>query len=111
MNRVGHSFIASRMKQEDAVFGGEYSNHLYFSEVFGLDDAIFAGLKLLEILSSRGRSLADLVDSVPKYPATNVESVPCPDETKFKVVESLKPKVASLGYRIIDLDGIKAFSG
>ncbi len=110
VNRVGHSFIANRMKQENAVFGGEYSNHLYFSEIFGLDDAIFAGLKLLEILSSKSKSLADLIDSIPKYPATNVESINCPDEIKFKVVESLKPRMESLGYKILDLDGIKAFS-
>jgi len=110
VNRVGHSFIANRMKQENATFGGEYSNHLYFSEIFGLDDAIFAGLKLLEILSSNSKSLADLIDSIPKYPATNVESISCPDEIKFKVVESLKPKVESMGYKVLDLDGIKAFS-
>jgi phosphomannomutase / phosphoglucomutase len=110
VNRVGHSFIANRMKKENAVFGGEYSNHLYFSEIFGLDDAIFAGLKLLEVLSSRGKPLADLIDSIPKYPATNVESINCPDEMKFKVVESMKPKIGSLGYKILELDGIKAFS-
>lgn len=110
VNRVGHSFIMHRMKQERAVFGGEYSNHLYFSEIFGLDDAIFAGLKLLEILSSRGKSLADVIDSIPKYPATNVESIDCPDEIKFKVVESLKTRIESLGYKILDLDGIKAFA-
>jgi phosphomannomutase/phosphoglucomutase len=110
VNRVGHSFIANRMKKENAVFGGEYSNHLYFSEIFGLDDAIFAGLKLLEVLSSKGKPLADLIDSIPKYPATNVESIICPDEIKFKVVESVKPKIGSLGYKILDLDGIKAFS-
>ena len=109
-NRVGHSFIINRMKQENAAFGGEYSNHLYFSEIFGLDDAIFAGLKLLEILSSKGRPLADLIDAIPKYPATNVENINCPDEIKFEVVESLKPKMGSLGYKILDLDGIKAFS-
>jgi phosphomannomutase len=98
------------MKKENAVFGGEYSNHLYFSEIFGLDDAIFAGLKLLEVLSSKGKPLADLIDSIPKYPATNVESISCPDEMKFKVVESMKAKIGSLGYKILELDGIKAFS-
>lgn len=110
VNRVGHSFIASRMRKENAVFGGEYSNHLYFSEIFGLDDAIFAGLKLLEILSSKGKPLADLIDSIPKYPATSVENISCPDEIKFGVVESLRPKIGLLGYKILALDGIKAFS-
>ena len=110
VNRVGHSFILNRMRQESAAFGGEYSNHLYFSEIFGLDDAIFAGLKLLEIISSKGRSLADIIDSIPKYPATNVQSISCPDEIKFQVVESLKPKIESRGYKILDLDGIKAFA-
>lgn len=108
VNRVGHSFIAQRMKKENAVFGGEYSNHLYFSEIFGLDDAIFAGLKLLEILSSTGRTLADMVDEIPRYPATDVESISCPDEIKFQVVAALKPRIESLGYRILDIDGIKA---
>jgi phosphomannomutase / phosphoglucomutase len=110
VNRVGHSFIMNRMRQENAAFGGEYSNHLYFSEIFGLDDAIFAGLKLLEILSSKDRPLADLTDAIPKYPATNVQSISCPDEIKFQVIESLKPKIASRGYRTLDLDGIKAFT-
>jgi phosphomannomutase/phosphoglucomutase len=110
VNRVGHSFIANRMKQENAVFGGEYSNHLYFSDISGLDDAIFAGLKLLEILSSKSKSLAELIDSIPKYPATNVESISCPDDMKFKVVRSLKPKIEASGYKVLDLDGIKAFS-
>ena len=110
VNRVGHSFIASRMKQENAAFGGEYSNHLYFSEISGLDDAIFAGLKLLEILSSKQKSLSELVESIPKYPSTDVESIACPDETKFKIIDSLRKKIAPLGYRILDLDGIKGFS-
>ena len=109
-NRVGHSFILSRMKQEHAVFGGEYSNHLYFSELFGLDDSIFAGLKLLEILSSNKKPLADLVDSIPKYPTTNVESVSCADEAKFEVIRTLKPQMDKLGYKVIDIDGIKALS-
>ncbi|MDA4118199.1 MAG: phosphomannomutase, partial [Thaumarchaeota archaeon] len=75
-----------------------------------MDDAIFAGLKLLEILSSKDKPLADLVDAIPKYPATNVESIGCADEIKFQVVESLKPKIESLGYKTLYLDGIKAFS-
>ena len=110
VNRVGHSFILNRMKQENAAFGGEYSNHLYFSEIFGLDDAIFAGLKLLEILSSKQKSLSELVESIPKYPSTEVESVVCPDEIKFKTIELLKKKIAALGYKVLDLDGIKGFS-
>ena len=110
VNRVGHSFVINRMKQEGAVFGGEYSNHLYFSEIFGLDDAIFAGLKLLEILSSETKPLADLIDAIPKYPSTNVQSIDCPDEIKFQVVESLKPKIEASGCKILELDGMKAFS-
>ncbi len=108
LNRVGHSFIVNRMIQENAIFGGEYSNHLYFSEFFGSDDAIFAGLKLLEIMSADNKTLAELIDSIPKYPATNVESLSCLDLIKFGVVESLKKKISSMGYKIIDLDGVKA---
>lgn len=110
INRVGHSFILNRMIQENALFGGEYSNHLYFSEIFGLDDALFAGLKLLEILSAKGKSLAELTQSIPKYPTTNVESITCSDSLKFEIMDSLKTKIKSQGYKILDLDGVKAFT-
>lgn len=109
VNRVGHAFIINRMIEEKAIFGGEYSNHLYFSEIYGFDDAIFAGLKMAEIITTEDRKLSELVDEVPKY-YSKVEEIACSDEIKFKVIESVKQRVSRDGYNILALDGVKVYS-
>lgn len=109
VNRVGHAFIVNRMIEENAIFGGEYSNHLYFSDVYGFDDAIFAGLKMAEMISQKDRKLSQLVDQVPRY-HSKVEEIPCSDERKFEIVESVKQRVTRDGYRTLDLDGVKIYT-
>lgn len=109
VNRVGHAFIVNRMIEENALFGGEYSNHLYFSDIYGFDDAIFAGLKMVEILSNKDRKLSELVANVPRYPNT-IKEINCSDEKKFEVVENIKKRLQSSGYKILDLDGVKVYT-
>jgi phosphoglucosamine mutase len=109
LTRVGHSFIMNKMLEEDAVFGGEYSNHLYFSEIFGFDDAIFGGLKMAEILASQGKPFSELVDQIKRYPASKVLEIPCADERKFDIVGRIAKRLAGENYKILDIDGVKAF--
>jgi phosphomannomutase len=61
MERVGHAFIKRRMAQEDAVYAGEVTGHYYFRDFFYADSGIVPSLVLLEMLSRRGASLADLL--------------------------------------------------
>jgi phosphomannomutase len=61
-NRTGHTFIKARMRQEDAPFAGESSGHYYFKESFYADNGIVPFLKILEIISSTGKSLGELVN-------------------------------------------------
>ena len=110
INRVGHAFIVNRMIEDKAIFGGEYSNHLYFSDIYGFDDAIFAGLKMSEILSEKSEKLSELVADVPRYPST-VAEIPCSDEKKFEVVRKIRDRLVHGGHRILDLDGVKAYTG
>lgn len=107
LERVGHTFIMDRMIREKALLGGERSSHFYFSEVGGMDDAIFASLKMAEILSRRNVKLSRIVDSLPKYPSIYEVNFNCPDEFKFEVIEMLKSKFSDLGLDFLDLDGIK----
>jgi len=109
VNRVGHAFIVNRMIEENALFGGEYSNHLYFSDIYGFDDAIFAGLKMVEILSNKDRKLSELVANVPRYPNT-IKEINCSDEKKFEVVENIKKRLQSGGHKVLDLDGVKVYT-
>lgn len=107
VERVGRPFMMDRVLEEKAIFGGERSGHFYFPDIYGLDDGTFSSLKMAEILSRTDLSLAELVDKIPKY-FDRMENVPFPDEYKFKVVKSLKTKFADKGFRILDIDGVRA---
>ncbi len=61
MHRVGHAFIKRRMRDEDAVFGGEVSGHFYFRENWFADNGMIPALLMLEYLSLAKRPLTDLL--------------------------------------------------
>jgi phosphomannomutase len=103
---VGTANLKKGMLGERAIFGGESSNHMYFSETFNFDDAVFASLKMAEIISEIG-SLSEKLDSLPNYPYLSEWDFECPDEKKFGVVGSLKEKFKNSGVRFSELDGVK----
>ncbi|MGE3276191.1 MAG: phosphomannomutase/phosphoglucomutase [Vicinamibacterales bacterium] len=61
MNRVGHAFIKRRMREEDAIFGGEVTGHYYFRDNFYADNGFIPALLLLELMSKKGQSLRELL--------------------------------------------------
>ncbi len=61
MNRVGHAFIKRRMREENAVFGGEVTGHYYFRDNFYADNGFIPALLILELMSKKGMSLRDLL--------------------------------------------------
>jgi phosphomannomutase len=61
MNRVGHAFIKRRMREEDAVFGGEVTGHYYFKDNFYADNGFIPALLILELMSRKGQTLAELL--------------------------------------------------
>jgi phosphomannomutase/phosphoglucomutase len=111
MWKTGHSLIKSRMHETGAPLAGEMSGHLFFNEgYFGFDDALFAAGRLLRYVAASGRTLAQLVDSIPAYHSTPETRLACPDERKFAVVEELKREFTGR-YRVIDLDGARVEFG
>ncbi len=107
VERVGHTFIMDKMIEENALLGGEKSSHFYFSECYGVDDAIFASLRMAEILSKGGEKLSEIIDSLPKYPSIYEKNFECPDELKFAVIEKLGSKFKDYGLEFLDIDGVK----
>lgn len=106
MYKTGHSLIKAKMKQEKAPLAGEMSGHIFFGDrYYGYDDAIYAALRLLEILS-RGEKLSQLSSRVPKYYSTPEIRIETTDERKFKIVEDLKTFFKK-SYRVIDIDGVR----
>ena len=107
MWKTGHSVIKDKMKREGAELAGEMSGHVFFANrFFGYDDAVYAGLRFLEILSKTGRRASELLAGLPETFATPEIRIECPDETKFRVTETVKGALAGVG-RVTDIDGVR----
>jgi phosphomannomutase/phosphoglucomutase len=107
MWKAGHSLIKGKMKKEKALLAGEMSGHLFFADrYFGYDDAIYASIRLLEILSSSGQKLSALMADVPVTFTTPEIRVACPDHIKFQVVENAREHFRK-DFDIIDIDGVR----
>jgi len=61
MNRVGHAFFKRRMRETNAIFGGEVTGHYYFRDNFYADNGFIPALLILELMSKKGQSLHDLL--------------------------------------------------
>lgn len=62
VNRVGHAFFKQRMRREDVLFGGEVSGHYYFRDNHNADSGFIPALLILELLSRKGATLAELLE-------------------------------------------------
>jgi phosphomannomutase/phosphoglucomutase len=107
MWKAGHSLLKAKMKETHALLAGEMSGHMFFADrYFGYDDAIYASLRLLEIVAQSGQPLSALLDDLPKSTSTPEIRVDCPDETKFIIAERAKEYFRK-HYDIIDVDGVR----
>ena len=61
INRVGHAFFKKRMREENAIFGGEVTGHYYFRDNFYADNGFIPALLILELMSKKGQTLAELL--------------------------------------------------
>ena len=107
--RVGRAFILNAVRELNAVIGGEKSNHFYFPEIWGFDDAIYATLRMAEIIARSGKKLSQLVEEIPSYPSIPIKTFECPDELKGRVVEQIAEHYRRLGLKVNTIDGVKAY--
>jgi len=115
MWKVGHSLIKARMKETGAALAGEMSGHMFFAHRWlGFDDAIYAGARLLELLSRSSKTLQELASELPVMINTPELRIDCPDDKKFALVAAVTarlradPAVTS----VVDVDGVRAkFAG
>jgi phosphomannomutase/phosphoglucomutase len=107
MYKVGHSLIKTRMKETGAILAGEMSGHIFFADrFFGFDDAVYAGGRLLEILSHGEETLADMLDSLPPSVTTPELRLHCADELKFEVVAKAAAHFRDR-YPVNEIDGVR----
>ena len=91
MNRVGHAFIKRRMREEDAIFGGEVTGHYYFKDNFYADSGFIPALLILELMSKKGLSLRDLLKPLRERYFISGEI-----NTKVSSMAVIEEKIASL---------------
>lgn len=108
MWKTGHSLIKVKLKEEHAMLAGEMSGHIFFADkYFGYDDAIYASLRLLDIIKRAGTpySTKALLKGAPVMASTPEIRFDCPDEIKFEIVE--KAKDIFKEFPAVTIDGIR----
>ena len=96
------------VNEKNIPFGGEYSGHLVFKDRMpGFDSGIYAGLRLVEILSNIKESLSSIIDMLPKYYNSPEIKVKTTDEKKFEIVKEVAKYAEEKGYKNITIDGNK----
>ena len=108
MWRTGHAPIKAKMAAEAAPLAGEMSAHIFFADrYYGYDDALYAAVRLLGIVSRSDKSLAEFRQSLTPVLNTPEIRFPCPEDRKFAVVDEVKNRLAASGTEVIDIDGVR----
>jgi phosphomannomutase len=106
MNRVGHAFFKQRMRETNAIFGGEVTGHYYFRDNFYADNGFIPALLMLELMSKKGQSLHALL-----APLRSKYFISGEINTKLPALELVPEKLEQIAARYADgeqykLDGI-----
>lgn len=106
--RTGNSYTKAAVRDMDLPFGGELSGHVYFRDRWpGFDSGIYAGLRLVEILSHTDKSVDELALGIPVYYSTPEIKFATSDDIKFGIVSKIGDYAKEKGYQYLDIDGIK----
>ena len=104
----GHSVIKSMMAESGAPLAGEMSGHIFFADgYYGYDDAVYAAVRLLDIIAKSGRSLAELVSALPRMVNTPEIRIEVAEERKFEIVKEVMEHASGDGLDINDVDGLR----
>ena len=108
MWRTGHSVIKAKMAETSAPLAGEMSGHIFFADrYFGFDDALYAAVRILGIVSRAEKSLAEMRDSLPQVMNTPELRFPCSEERKFVVVKEATERLRRARADMADIDGVR----
>lgn len=104
---TGHSLIKARMREIGAVFAGELSGHIFFLDRYtGDDDALYAALRLAELVVRSGLPLHRLLEDLPPAYATPETRVHCPEERKVEVSSAVRRRLEER-YPVVTVDGVR----
>ncbi len=106
--KTGHSLIKKKMKEVNAVLAGEMSGHTFFNDKwYGFDDGLYAGARLLEILSNFDDPSA-ILEALPKSVSTPELNIKLEEGEQHKIIQQLQEEALfSDALNIIKIDGLR----
>lgn len=108
MYRTGNSYMNMKINKDEYGFGGEFSGHMWFRDKFpGFDDGIYAGLRMIELLSKENKNIDEMLSDINKYYSTEELKIEVTDENKFLIVERVKEYCVANHYTVNDIDGVR----
>ena len=108
MWKTGHSLIKTKMIETGAPLAGEMSGHIFFKHrYYGFDDAIYAAIRLLLVLSRVGGGLTALRKALPPVINTPELRFSCNEDRKFQVVPEVRERLRMAGANVDDTDGVR----
>ncbi|MDR2778512.1 MAG: phosphomannomutase/phosphoglucomutase [Rickettsiales bacterium] len=107
MWKPGHSTQKAKMKSDGIKLAGETSGHIFFGENHNYDDALYASVKLINILTKASDTLTEMRKSLPKTFSTKKINIKSNDVDKFIVPVALAKRLREQGREICDVDGVR----
>jgi phosphomannomutase len=108
MWKTGHSLIKSKMAETGAPLAGEMSGHIFYNDKwFGFDDALYAAVRLLGVVSRSEQTVAQFHDSLPTVVNTPELRFDCAEDRKFAVVAEVAARLTATGETVSDTDGVR----
>ena len=111
MWRTGHSNIKRKVKEELAPLAGELSGHIFFADKHhGFDDALYAALRLAEVLSFHQGSFSSMLKNIPEMHSTPEMRIDFPEEEKFEFIKKFSKSMHDTSdstVNLVTVDGIR----
>ena len=104
-SKSGHAFIKERMREEDAVYGGEMSAHHYFRDFSYCDSGMIPWLLVAGIMSKSGKPLEELVaERIREYPVSGEINRKLDDPERAMV--AIRARYAPEALAVEEVDGL-----
>jgi phosphomannomutase/phosphoglucomutase len=109
MWKSGHSLMKEKIRESGALLAAEMSGHIYFKERwYGFDDALYAGARLLEVLSAEGLGSAELFAQLPESASTPELSMATAEGENFALVSQFAELGPFADAKLVTIDGLRA---
>ena len=108
MWKTGHSLIKSKMAELGSPLAGEMSGHIFYNDKwYGFDDALYAAVRILGVISRTPGTVGQFRASLPAVLNTPELRFDCTEERKFAVVAEVAARLKDAGEQVSDTDGVR----